>query len=165
MSAVLGLDAATNTGWGLVSCEPQPRPLSWGVVGTSWEQIRDLIEHLAPMPVVHVVIETPYLDKDPSAAIKLGRIVGRWEQECERRGLPVQLAMASVWQMGLLNGLIRPSSPRAARKAAARQWVKSAYGITAREDEADGLCLATWAAKTLAFRSRVSQVIRGASAG
>jgi Holliday junction resolvasome RuvABC endonuclease subunit len=162
--AVLGLDAATNTGWGVVSCDPLPRALSWGVVGTQWEQIRDLIAELAPMPIVQVVIETPYVDKDPSVTIKLARIVGRWEQECDRAGLPVVLATASVWQVAMLSGLITARSPRAVRKRAARQWVSSVYRVSAREDEADGLVIATWGARTMLHRSRISQAIRGGSA-
>lgn len=166
MSAVLGLDAATNTGWGVVSCdEGEPRLLSYGVIGTAWEQIRDLIEQLAPMPIVHAAIETPYVDRDPSVTIKLARIAGRFEQECERHAIPVQLANARTWQVALLQGLITPQSPRVVRKRAAQRWVESVYRVRVREDEADAICLATWAAKTRAFKGRISQVIRGASAG
>jgi Holliday junction resolvasome RuvABC endonuclease subunit len=152
---VFGVDAATSSGWAIVdSTAGKPRLVSYGVgCGTDHAVVHDLVENAQRLGAQLGAIEAPYVDKNPDTAIKLGVIVGRFAQELDRAGIAWTGHKAQQWQQRLLNGLIALTSPREVRKRAAIQWVKATYGIDAREDEADAICLTTWKAKEAHFEA------------
>lgn len=162
---VVGIDSATRSGVATVHGERtgDVRLLHHGTFnGTRASSVQNVtasLSHLADFcsrgPVDHlVVIEEPYLDKNPRTAMLLARITGRWLQALETAGHPVELVQPSTWQQGLLAGLITPRSPRAQRKEAARRYVKAEFGVDVSEDEADAICIATWRLKQWRIESR-----------
>jgi Holliday junction resolvasome RuvABC endonuclease subunit len=153
---VLGIDAATTTGWAVVGPEgSRMKVLAHGRMTADWSGIEQLLAGLV-VPVEVAAVESPYLDKNPDTTITLARIVGRFEQVLDRRGVRTELVKAASWQQGLLDRLIRPSSTRAQRKFAAKLWVRASYRLDVSEDEADAICLATWQAKHELFNARAA---------
>jgi Holliday junction resolvasome RuvABC endonuclease subunit len=155
---VLGLDCATQTGWAVVEVKGGlTTPRQWGVVRAGCGPIEDLVDHLSTLPLTSAALEAPYLDKNVATTITLARLVGRWEQELDRRKVPTVLVKAAEWQMGLLRGFISHATTRPARKRAAQLWVRTMYKLRVSEDEADALALATWHAKKLAWEIAIAR--------
>jgi Holliday junction resolvasome RuvABC endonuclease subunit len=150
---VLGIDAAAKSGWGIVDTTAgRPRLLDFGIAKVgNYRSLTAVVGAAIKLGAAKAAIEFPYVSVNPDTALKLGTVVGRWMQECDRAALAFETFTASQWQMQLLAGLITNRSPREARKRAAAIWVKSTFGIVALEDEADGICLASWRAKVGRF--------------
>jgi Holliday junction resolvasome RuvABC endonuclease subunit len=146
---VLGLDAATSTGWAIVGvAQGKTRLYDFGIANVhNWRSLGKVVAAGVSAGAETAALEVPYVDKSPDTAIKLGMIAGRWMQELDRAGLRYTQHKAQQWQSNLLKGLIVPRSPREERKRAAGLWVKCQFGLVVKEDEADAICLATWGAK------------------
>jgi Holliday junction resolvasome RuvABC endonuclease subunit len=152
---LLALDAATKTGWAvLTEASPQPHLLAHGTVFAETTAIEQLAERARALGVVTAVIESPYLDKNPKTLIALAITVGRWAHALSRLGIPAELVTADVWQQGALRGLIQRTSKRADRKRAARFWVRCVYRLEVSEDEADAIAFGSWAVRSRAFGAR-----------
>jgi Holliday junction resolvasome RuvABC endonuclease subunit len=155
---VLGLDSATRTGFAVVRVEGgREELLEHGVIdGRDADEIDDFAHRIAQTYSPDVAaIEDNYLDKDPSALKTLSRIVGRWQQALETRGVETRLVLAQVWQSGLLRGL-GGAGDRKGRKKAAALWVLGAFRIKdVSPDETDAICMATWEARRRAFAGKV----------
>lgn len=151
---VLGLDAASHTGWGLIErVGGREKCLGSGVVnGKSWEEVDALASRVVhgDNPPDLVAIEDNFLGVDPNAMKVISRIVGRWLQAFEPLGIDAVLVMASTWQAALLKGLMAHRAQRAERKRAAAQWVQANCGVDLKGDEADAVCLACYAARAKA---------------
>lgn len=156
---VLGLDAASTTGWALVERTPSghERVLKWGTVDGRDHRVRaSLARVLAPKIVV---IEDAWLGAgskaNPKVLKTLARIQGGWEQAVRDAGAEVvEYMQPHAWQSALLSGLCRGNAPRAERKAAAVLWAKRWHAVIVPEDAADALGLATWGARTMALSAR-----------
>jgi Holliday junction resolvasome RuvABC endonuclease subunit len=156
---VLGLDAASTTGWAVVDGRnATPALLTWGAVDARTHHAAiAVVENARALGVAMAAVETPYVDKNADTAIKLGIVVGRWAQELGRAGIPWKGWKAQQWQFHVLKGMVGPGAPRAQLKAAAARWVKITYGYDVGEDEADAICFATWRAKQERFDELVRQ--------
>lgn len=153
---VLGIDAATKSGWGIVDTTGgRIRLLDFGIAKVgNYRSLGAVMAVALKLNVAKVAIEYPYMAENAGTAIKIGIVVGRWMQECDRAALPFETFTAHQWQMQLLTGLITNRSKSPERKKAAAIWVKSVFGINALEDEADGICLASWRAKVGRFSGK-----------
>jgi Holliday junction resolvasome RuvABC endonuclease subunit len=163
---VLGIDSApAKTGWALVERKGSKEALlASGVLGNvDAKVVREFagaINSGTQRPEL-VAIEDVYYDdekiKDIRVVKVLSRLVGRWLQEFDTAGFESRLVMASVWQRGVLQGLITQVSKRADRKKAAKMFVRATYGATCGEDEADAIAMATWVARTSTFATRIAR--------
>jgi hypothetical protein len=148
---VLAIDSAlTRTGWALVERQG-PRDVlhavgALNVVGH--RRVQDLVARVAAHGGVGLVaIEDAYFGKNVAVIKKLSRLVGCWQQEFWRAGIPTRLVMANAWQLGLLSGLITNKSSRDERKLAARQYVMSVFKRELGFDECDAACMGTWVSR------------------
>lgn len=163
---ILAIDSAPNrTGWALVD-RPGPREeiVAYGALDTvNGKVVRDFIAQVfgpTTRPITSVAIEDAYLDKNPQTLKSLSQLVGRWMQEIDRFDVPIRLVMADVWQRQILTGFITNDSPRAARKRAAKLWVKAVFGIEVDENEADAICMGVWATRRGAFDRKIAAARR-----
>lgn len=157
---VLGLDAAATTGYALVEV-PQAgreRLIEAGkiIVRGPYDVHSFLTTHYRGISLV--AIEDPYLAQHGNVATlkSLCRIAAWWEMAYTLQPVPCKLMMADRWQMGLLRGLIKPGSPRVARKRAAWTWVKAWLKIELSEDACDAACLAVWAGRQRRITGRTA---------
>lgn len=167
---MLGIDAATSSGWGVIDTSKGRRGLlSFGAINAKdAHAIIEVVESALALGVADAAIETPYVTPDPKranpdTAIKLGVIVGRWVQELDRAGIPCTWCKAVTWQQGLLAGLIRGSSPREVRKRAAKTYVRAEFGIDVEEDPADAICVAIWRGRHARIEERIASSRAAAS--
>jgi Holliday junction resolvasome RuvABC endonuclease subunit len=153
---VLGIDAAAKSGWGIVDTTAgRARLLDFGIAKVgNYRSLGAVVAAAIKLGAVKAAIEYPYVAENAGTALKIGTVVGRWMQECDRAALAFETFTASQWQLQLLSGLITNKSKREDRKKAAAIWVKSVFGIVALEDEADGICLAAWRAKVGRFSGK-----------
>jgi Holliday junction resolvasome RuvABC endonuclease subunit len=157
---VLGIDSAiSKCGWAVVERDGgHERLVAHGVlVAVDGEVVGDFAGRMAHGQRIDVVvIEDAYLDTNVDTVKKLSRLVGRWQQAFETLGLETTLVMGSVWQRQILSGLIGLTSPREARKKAAKLWARATFHEALGEDEADAAGLATWGARQRSFAARVA---------
>ena len=147
----LGIDAATRTGWALVSSDlgretlVEHNTLELGG-RNAWEWVDWLVQHCrGQLQPSIVAVECPWLGKDPHALEVLARLCGRFEQAFEAAGARVIVVKAQQWQCAALSGLMNRTSKRVQRKRAAKLWCRATFGVDLCEDEADAACIATWA--------------------
>ena len=106
------------------------------------ERAADEVATFAPSLVA---IEEPFVRVNPATGLYLARLLGRWLQAFERRGLPTATVLASTWQPVVLGTRITTRTPSAMRKAAAVAWARERFGVDLPEDEADAAGIAAWA--------------------
>lgn len=144
---VLGIDAATKTGWGIVQ-RPDGRAeelVGHGVIkprdpDVIDEFVTEIFEQHPDLDAVY--IERPYMLRNPGTTIMLSMLVGAFRFAFSRR-VPVTLTPPSEWQHSVLAGLL-PTKGRVTNKhtkPAAKLWVKMRFGIDVTEDEADAICV------------------------
>jgi Holliday junction resolvasome RuvABC endonuclease subunit len=165
---VAGIDSAVGVcGWAVVERQPGAREhvVATGVFRNvrAPADVLNAAEALAAHAPDVVALEAPYVGKNPDSALVLAELLGAFRQELGRRGLHTTSVQASVWQMGILGGgrgggLICPSSPRAARKAAAQLWARAAFRLEGplTTDECDALGLAVWVLRTRSLPTPLS---------
>jgi Holliday junction resolvasome RuvABC endonuclease subunit len=157
---VVGIDSAELTGFGVVASGPggRERLLRHGVfkIRTAADIERAVAELAGDRPDL-VAIEAPFIGVNVTTGLTLATLLGRWLQAFESRGIPTTTVTASVWQIGVLAGLITVRSPRAARKAAARMWTAASYGVELGEDEADAAGIAAWALRRALVKARTGR--------
>jgi len=144
----LGVDAATKTGWALVHrAEGRERLIAHGVLNfkkfpNRWQVADTLATWAKQGNASVVVIELPWLGKDPHAAEVLARICGRFEQAFEPGGAKVRVIRSSQWQ----TKMIGPSRlGRDALKKLAVAWCRSNFGEELPDDAADAAVMAVFA--------------------
>jgi Holliday junction resolvasome RuvABC endonuclease subunit len=99
-----------------------------------------------------VAVEEPFVHpRNPATGLALARLLGRWLQALDGRGLTAVTVPASMWQPAVLAGVTRQTRS-AERKQAARTFVRQGFGIEVGEDEADAIALATFIARTATRR-------------
>lgn len=166
---VLGLDSASHTGYALLERDgPRERLIGCGVADLSVRPaaavIEDFMAKVTSLARVDVVaIEDNYLDTDPGkanvATLKtLARLVGRWEQAAESRGLATVLVPAQRWQSGILAGLCGPRADRKSRKAASSLWARATFGVAPVQDACDAIGIAAYEARRRSFAEKVRRV-------
>ena len=173
VTAVLGIDPGNSTGWAVVTIEPNPRLITYGIYrlthvskrqaesqeATPSEQIRvvkgDLFRDHG-MAVQAVVLEDQYSSpKNPRAGIKIGRTSGRWLEACAVAGLEVNMVEPSRWQHRLLKGLLPGrTATREQRKRAAKVRAVLAWDVDLPSDIADAAYMALYTA-TIIRRTRL----------
>ncbi len=158
---ILGIDSApAKTGWALVDRKGTKEELiASGVLArVDGTVVAEFVQRVmsGPRPTM-AAIEDAYLDKNVQVVKVLSRLVGRWQQELDRVGLPHRLVMGSVWQRAVLRGLIGQTTKRAERKRAAKLWVKATFRLSVTEDEADAVALATWVSRQTRFEQLVER--------
>jgi Holliday junction resolvasome RuvABC endonuclease subunit len=160
---VAGIDSAELTGFAVVVAEPggRERLLRHGTlkIRKAADVERAVAELAGDRPDL-VAIEAPFIGVNVTTGLTLATLLGRWLQSWETRGVPTTTATASVWQTGVLSGLITPCSNRAERKAACRTWCKATFsgetrGVNLTEDEADAIGLATFAVRRAVLAAKV----------
>ena len=149
---VIGIDSAELSGLAVVARDPGARErVVYSAVATvtTAADVEAIVHQLAAHAPDLVVVEEPWVHpRMPLAGLVLARLCGRWLQALETRGLTTVTIPASMWQPGLLGGpkgLLGARATRPQRKAAAQTWVRSVFGIDATEDQADAICMATYA--------------------
>lgn len=159
---VAGIDSAARTGIAIVSSDGRRERLLWHAVREVHDaaDIAELVAEVAERGVHLIAIESAYLGINPRTALALGERVGRWLQQIERTGGRATCVSPSIWQSGILLGLIAARSTRAVRKRAARQWARATFGVELGEDEADATGIATWAARRAVMEDRTRKAAR-----
>lgn len=146
---VVGIDSAELSGLAVVArpAGARERLVHSGVAKVrTADDIEAVVARLAAYQPDLVVVEEPFIHPaHPLAGLVLSRLVGRWLQAFETRGLTTVTIPAAMWQPGLLAGLMPPRATRPQRKAAAQTWVRSVFAVDATEDQADAVCMATFA--------------------
>lgn len=144
---VIGVDSAEHAGVAVVHRDHQGERLrlTTTLEITTAADVESAVTRLTTYRPDLVAIEAPFVRMNPATALVLAVLMGRWLQEWERRGVATCTVLASVWQLGLLDGLISRRSDRACRKAAAKRWALATYGVELPEDEADAAGIAAWA--------------------
>jgi Holliday junction resolvasome RuvABC endonuclease subunit len=160
-AVVLGIDSAPScTGWALVERDgPRERLIAHGLLHSVDHEIVNEFSSRIVMcgPTVDVVvIEDAYLDENVLTVKVLSRLVGRWQQAFEALGLGTRLVMATVWQSGILKGLIGAGTDRIGRKKAAKIWSNATFGEVLNENEADATGIAVWEIRQRAFAERAA---------
>jgi Holliday junction resolvasome RuvABC endonuclease subunit len=154
---VMALDSAQLTGFAIVArSEAGSEVLVRHGVATvrTAGDVEALVADLTAVTTPDVVaVEEPFVHpRNPSTGLVLARLLGRWLQALELRGLPTVTIPASMWQMGLLPG-ISSRTPSPARKVAAQAFALDRFGVLAAEDAADAICLAAFVARTATRRA------------
>ena len=151
-ATIIAIDAATTSGIAvLVPGQPEGgiclySPALYGFVkGASTEVIsevlRDIIERVWS-PDIRIVIEYPYLGKNPHSTLICCAVTTRWETVAQLLGMRADLVPANTWQIQQLGR--GGSGKREQRKKLAQSLVLGTMGIRCSQDEADALCLAVW---------------------
>lgn len=166
---VLGLDSAARTGYAVVErLNGSERLLERGVLDlrdqeTLATRIDDFAHKMAGRFEIDVVaIEDNYLDTNEDKANvvtlkSLARMVGRWCQAFESRGITTVLANPQKWAVGVLRGvLMGPTSDRKTRKKACGIWVRATFKVQPEENEADAIGIATYEARQRDFFERAA---------
>lgn len=155
---ILGLDCATKCGWALVdNVSGKERMLGRGVMDLSrstWNQIHWLAMYCRDpdrLPDV-VVIELPYLDKNPVTLRTLAMLAGRFQQAFEAAGIPTELLMATQWQRKILGRF--GGNKREDLKKAVVLWARATFGVVLTTDEADAAGIAMCVLRERTFRAR-----------
>jgi Holliday junction resolvasome RuvABC endonuclease subunit len=148
---VVGLDSAEQTGFAVVVRTDDGRELldDHGTVTVhSAADVDATMEALALRRPDVVVVEEPFVHpRNPATGLTLARLLGRWLQAAEARGLTTLTVPASMWQPGILPGVTQRTRS-AARKQAARAFVRERFGLEVGEDEADAIAMAAYVART-----------------
>jgi Holliday junction resolvasome RuvABC endonuclease subunit len=153
---VLGIDSAELSGWARVErgSDEAERLIDHGTITVRTAgDVEAAVGQLVVGPLDVVAIEEPfYSPKFPGAGLQLSRLLGRWQQELERRGLTTLTVPAAMWQTRILPGVTHRSRS-AERKAAAQAFALERYGVKVGEDAADAIALATYVARTATRRA------------
>jgi Holliday junction resolvasome RuvABC endonuclease subunit len=151
---VLGLDSAEHTGFAVVEraggaerlLRSGARPIR------SAADVETAVAELAAGAPDVVAVEEPFVHpRNPATGLTLARLLGRWLQALEVRGLATVTVPASMWQPGILAGVTRVTRS-AERKRAAQALVRELFGVEAGEDEADAIAMAVWVARNASRR-------------
>lgn len=108
----------------------------------SWLDIERAADAIARYQPTVVAVEDCFIRPNDHTGIMLAKLVGRWEQALQSRGIRTILVLASRWQPAVLP--ITHRAKRAERKAAAQAFVLERFGLSVGEDAADAICLAVW---------------------
>jgi Holliday junction resolvasome RuvABC endonuclease subunit len=144
----LGIDAATNTGFGLVRSENRRETLiahgelDFATFPAKWELAETIVRLAREYHPDVVAIELPYMHKNAHALEVLARFCGRFEQALEPTGAKVRVIRANQWQPKML-GTCRMK--RDALKKLAVAWCRSNFGVALPEDAADAAVMAVFA--------------------
>lgn len=144
----LGIDAATNTGYGLVRRDRGEEKLiahgelDFARFPAKWELAETLVRLARDWRPDVVAIELPYMHKNAHTLEVLARFCGRFEQALEPTGAQVLVVRANQWQPKML-GTCRMK--RDALKKLAVVWCRSNFGLDLPEDAADAAMLAVYA--------------------
>jgi Holliday junction resolvasome RuvABC endonuclease subunit len=155
---VLGLDSAEATGYAVVERDAAgERLVRYGVVPArpahAAADVAAAVAELAAVGPDVVAVEEPFIHpRNPSTGLVLARLLGRWLQALEARGLTTVTVPASMWQPGVLPG-VTWATRSAERKAAAVAFARERFGVQATEDEADAIALAVYVARTATRRA------------
>ena len=152
---VLGLDSAELTGFAVVELEGGREVLKrYGTVhARSAAEVSAAVADLVVGPLDVVAVEEAFIHpKQPHAGLALSRLLGRWLQELETRGLATVTVPASMWQTAILPG-VTYRSKSAERKRAAVRFAGERFGVVATEDEADAIAMACWVVRNATRRA------------
>jgi Holliday junction resolvasome RuvABC endonuclease subunit len=143
----IGVDSAEVTGLAVVTRDARGERLVLNTTVTiaGAADVESAAKRLAVYSADVVVVEEPFVHpRNPATGLVLARLLGRWLQAFEVRGLTCVTTPASMWQPAMLSGLLPARADRGARKAAALRWVRSTFGVEVTEDEADAITMATY---------------------
>lgn len=170
LPAVLGVDPATRSGWGLVAMDaarPAGVVLASGVVKrTTGRAIGEVVRAalaaatLNGCPGVVVAIEDQFLGRaanNPQTLKVVARMAGKWEGVCEDAGLTVEFVPAATWQGAVLGlrGVARMK--REQLKPLAQDHAERLAGFRPATDEADGICLGMFVARQRYMDARLGR--------
>jgi Holliday junction resolvasome RuvABC endonuclease subunit len=158
---ILGIDSASRAGWALVQGE---KLLEHNVVTEATNRLRQ--DALAAYVCSKnrpdlVVIEDNFLSANVATLKVLARMVGAWEMSFAVRGVETTLMIPESWRAATVKALVPKKPVRADWKLAAKTWVRSTYGVTVGEDEAEAICMASAVARTMAFDQRIRRAEAG----
>lgn len=113
-------------------------------------------ELLSYAPDLVALEDAFFSPKEPSAGLVLARLLGRWMQVFETRGLTCVCIPAPMWRRGVLRGLLRPRAPRDECKRAAVTWARASFGVEVTHDEADAIGLGAYVLRNAIVRARAA---------
>lgn len=158
----LGIDCATHSGWAVVDdSNGKEEIVDTGLIDfskieeTPWRGARSIIDVWGNREGPDVIaIELPWLGKNVATTIKLACFCGMFMQEMGRAWLVKPMLIgANEWQTKLLG----TQGKRDRRKKAAIEWVRLYFGQTLPEDEADAVCIATYALRLHKIKTRTKE--------
>lgn len=152
---VAGIDSAEQTGWALVRRDEEGEHLL--AYGIATVRLAADVERLAGELVTAapdvVAVEEPFVHpRNFSTGLALARLLGRWLQAFEVRGVTAVTIPASMWQRAVLAG-VGGRTRSAERKAAAQAFVLERFGVEVGEDAADAIAMAVYVARTATRRA------------
>lgn len=153
---VLGIDSAELSGFALVErLAGDERLIRYGAarVRTASDVERLAADLAAACPDLAAVEEPFVHPRNPGTGLALARLLGRWLQVFEARGLTTVTVPASMWQTAVLPGVTNRTRS-AERKAAAQAFARERFGVEACEDASDAIAMATWVARNAVPRPR-----------
>lgn len=110
--------------------------------------VESLVGRLAAYRPDVVAVEEPFVHpRNPSTGLSLARLLGRWLQAIEGRGITAVTIPASMWQPAVLAG-VNQRTRSAERKAAAVAFARERFEVEVGEDAADAIALAVFVART-----------------
>lgn len=122
------------------------------------QKISAALEDLAGQKDVRAIaIETPWVGRDPSAALKLGALLGGLLHAAGRLGIPAYLISPAEGARAL--GI---TGQRKEKKAAAIKMIEARYGLKVSDHQADAIGAALAAAPQVDLVLREQQQEQGA---
>jgi Holliday junction resolvasome RuvABC endonuclease subunit len=155
---VLALDSAEVTGFAVVACENGTEVLlrHGAVTVKTASDVETAAGGLAREGAHLAVVEEPFVHpRNPATGLVLARLLGRWLQAFETKGVPTATIPASMWQTKVLPG-VTWRTRSADRKMAAVTFARATFGVDVSEDVADAIAMATWVVRNSSFKGGLS---------
>jgi Holliday junction resolvasome RuvABC endonuclease subunit len=145
-AVIVGVDSAERTGIAVIC---GARILRRGLCEVNdWQAVERAADTIATFKPEVVAIEDVFVRLNNSTGLVLSRLLGRWLQAFERRGLATVTVLASTWQPVILAGRMTTRTPGPERKLACIAWALERFGIALPEDQADACAIAAWAQRS-----------------
>lgn len=154
-SIILAVDQGARSGWALF----RVGKLVASGVATKAAQRKAAVDRavalsrITNMPLVFVYEDhsgIPARKKgNTRTLLGMGAARGRWEEQLDMAGVPKPRRLKvrpETWRRNVLG--LRLFTPRDVAKTAAIRFVVAAYGVDAKDDEAEAVCIGHWGCRT-----------------
>lgn len=139
---VVGIDSAPEL-TGIAVLDDGRLVKSGAVKIGGWADVERVAARLESYKPAIVAVEDAFCRVSDGTGLVLAKLVGRWTQALEARGIRCVEVLASEWQPKVLP--ISYRAKRAERKAAAQALVLERFGRSVSDDVGDAICIALWA--------------------
>lgn len=158
---IVGVDSAELSGIVVLSGSQIIRRGTCKAV--DWTAVERAADAIAAFRPGLVAVEDCFVRVNNETGLVLARLLGRWLQAFERRGLATVTVLASTWQPVILAGRMTTRTRGPDRKRAAIAWALETFGVELAEDVADAAAIAWWARGLPAAAGQEQGQIRGAA--